>query len=262
MRLTVVGCSGSFPGPESPASSYLLQVDDTDGRTWNVVLDLGNGALGPLQAHVRLQDVDAVLLSHLHADHCLDLCGYYVALKYAPSGPRHGRIPVWGPKGTDRRMARAYDLNPSPGMSEEFDFRTLDDATHVDVGPLRILPRRVNHPVEAYGFRIEGPSTAQPGERRTLVYTGDTDSCLEVEELSQGADLLLSEAAFHEGRDFARGIHLTGRRAGELAAKADVKRLVLTHLPPWNDPALTIEEARSAFDGPIQLAQPGAVHVL
>ncbi len=262
MRLTVIGCSGSFPGPESPASSYLLQAEDEHDRTWSVVLDLGNGALGPLQAHVRLQDVDGVLLSHLHADHCLDLCGYYVALKYDPLGPRDGRIPVWGPKGTARRMAHAYDLHPSPGMSEEFDFRTLDDATHVDIGPLRILPRRVNHPVEAYGFRVEGPSTAEPGERRTLAYTGDTDSCAEVEELSQAADLLLSEAAFHEGRDTTRGIHLTGLRAGQLAAKADVKSLVLTHLPPWNDPALTVEEARGAFGGPIELAQPGAVHVL
>ena len=115
MRLTVVGCSGSYPGPDSPASCYLLEAEhDRVGRTWRVLLDLGSGALGALHRYADPLAIDAVFLSHLHADHCLDLCGYYVLRKYHPSGPQP-RIPVWGPVDTADRMARAYDLPPSAG---------------------------------------------------------------------------------------------------------------------------------------------------
>ena len=85
-------------------------------------LDLGNGALGQLHRYVDPLTIDAVFLSHLHADHCLDLCGYYVMRKYHPTGAQP-RIPVWGPPDTPGRMARAYDLPLDPGMTEEFDFR-------------------------------------------------------------------------------------------------------------------------------------------
>jgi hypothetical protein len=99
MRLTVVGCSGSVPSVDSPASCYLVEADDGQ-RPWRVLLDLGSGALGPLQQHVDPTRLDAVLLSHLHADHCLDLCGLYVMLKYAPQAgtpePHRVRDPVRG----------------------------------------------------------------------------------------------------------------------------------------------------------------------
>jgi ribonuclease BN (tRNA processing enzyme) len=104
MRLTVVGCSGSFPGPASAASCYLVEATGADDRTWRILLDLGSGALGPLQRYTSLYDVDAVLLSHLHPDHCLDLTGLYVALKYRPAGPAPA-VPVHGPTGTAQRLA-------------------------------------------------------------------------------------------------------------------------------------------------------------
>ena len=85
VRLTVVGCSGSYAGPDSPASCYLLEADGED-RTWRILLDLGNGALGALHNYTDPLGIDAVALSHLHPDHCLDLCGYYVMRKYHPSG--------------------------------------------------------------------------------------------------------------------------------------------------------------------------------
>lgn len=260
MRLTVVGCSGSFPGPRSPASSYLVEAEDGDGRTWRLVLDLGSGALGTLQRHTRLTAVDAVMLSHLHPDHCLDLCGYYVALKFDPGGGRGTRLPVYGPTGTGRRLARAYGLPENPGMAAEMDVRTWPSAGPVTVGPFGVTPFRVRHPVEAYGMRVEGPGAG--GGRRVLAYTGDTDECPALDDLARDADLLLAEAAFQEGRDDVRGIHLTGRRAGQVAARAGARRLVLTHLPPWNDPERALAEAREVYDGDLLLATQDAVHAI
>ena len=89
MRLTIIGCSGSYPGPDSAASCYLVEADEPGGRTWRVLLDLGSGALGPLQRYADPFGVDAVFISHLHADHCLDLCGYHVLRATTPTAPSH-----------------------------------------------------------------------------------------------------------------------------------------------------------------------------
>ncbi|HEX6235472.1 MAG TPA: MBL fold metallo-hydrolase [Jiangellaceae bacterium] len=245
MKLTVVGCSGSLPGPDSPASCYLVQAGDT-----TIVLDLGNGALGPLQRRIGLETVDAVLLSHLHPDHCMDLCGYYVAARYSPWRDRD-RIPVWGPAGTADRMARAYGLPADPGMTDEFDFGTYPEHAFV-IGDVKVKAARVVHPVPAYALRIEH-------EGSVLVYSGDTAATPALVDLAQGADLLLCEAAFLEGDGNPPGHHLTGREAGEHAAAANVRQLMLTHILPWGDPQQAVAEARSVFVGPLALARPGAV---
>jgi ribonuclease BN (tRNA processing enzyme) len=95
-----------------------------------------------------------------------------------------------------------------------------------------------------------------------LAYSGDTDACEGLLPLARGADLFLAEASFQEGRDEVRGVHLTGRRAGRAAADAGCRRLLLTHVPVWTDPEVVLAEARSAFPGPVELARPGAVHVI
>ncbi len=258
MKLTVVGCSGSFASPDSPASCYLVEADDADGRTWRVVLDLGSGALGPLQRYTRLDALDAVVLSHLHPDHMSDVCGLYVARRYAPGGPATVPLPVYGPSGTQERLRQAYGGEPS-GLAETFDVREMTDARSMTFGPLTLTPHRVEHPVEAYGVRVEahaGPRT------EVLAYTGDTDVCDGLLRLAKGADLLLAEASFQEGRDAGRGVHLTGLRAGQVATDAGVRRLLLTHVPVWTDPEVVLAEARSAFPGAIALARPGSVHLL
>jgi ribonuclease BN (tRNA processing enzyme) len=255
LRLTIVGCSGSFAGPTSPASCYLVQAEH-EARTWNLVLDLGNGALGALQRHIDPMDVDAVVLSHLHPDHCLDLCGLYVMQKYFPTAVSHTRIPVYGPRRTGERMARAYDLTPPNGMDGEFDFRLLTDREVVRIGPFTVTPRLVNHPVEAYGFRVEAHGVV-------LAYTGDTDTCDALKPLCNNATLVLSDSAFIDGRDREQGIHLSGSRAARAAVDAGgVQRLMLTHLPPWNDPAVCRAQAGAVWPGDVELAEAGAVHDL
>ena len=250
MRITVVGCSGSYPGPDSPASCYLVEADDGDGearRTWRLLLDLGNGALGALHNYVDPLTIDAVLLSHLHADHCLDLCGYYVMRKYHPSGPQPS-LPVWGPRGVADRMARAYELPEDPGMREEFDFHEYDGPFRV--GPFSILPIGVEHPVDAYGLRISAGGS-------TLGYSGDTAPCEGLDRVAANVRLLLAEASFRDMDDNPPGIHLTGHDAGSAASRSRAGRLVLTHVPPWFERDGMLAEARTAYSGPIEVARPG-----
>ena len=250
MRLTVIGNSGSYPGPDSSASCYLLEAE-LDGRTWRVLLDLGNGALGSLQRYADARVIDGVFLSHLHADHCLDLCGYYVMRKYHPDGAMP-RIPVWGPADTARRMAKAYDLDEDPGMTEEFEFIPYTpDAVHY--GPFTITPRRVVHPVTAYALRVEAGG-------RTLAYSGDSGVCHGLEDTARDADLFLSEASFLEGAPNPPDLHLTGAEAGRTATAAGSRRLLLTHIPPWHDPEKVLAEAAGAYDGPVELAAVGTTY--
>jgi ribonuclease BN (tRNA processing enzyme) len=254
VRITVVGCSGSFPGPDSAASCYLVEAQDDDGRTWRVLLDLGSGALGPLQRYVTPNELDAVLLSHLHPDHCMDLTGMYVALRYHPDGPPGRRIPVYGPSDTAERLAAAYGREEGDKLALVYEVRTWSEGVPVEIGPLTVVPMAVDHPVEAYGLRVEHRT---PGRTAVLTYSGDTDACPALVRLAKGADVLLAEAAFIEGRDLTRHIHLTGLRAGQAATEAGVRRLLLTHLPVWTEPEVVLAQARSAFDGEIGMVAPG-----
>jgi ribonuclease BN (tRNA processing enzyme) len=248
MRLTVIGCSGSFAGPDSAASCYLVEADDPAGRTWRILLDMGSGSLGPLQRFGTAEDLDAVFFSHLHPDHCLDLTGLYVLRKYHPGGALP-RIPVWGPQGVAARMAEAYGLPQEPGMNGEFEFREY--AGPIELGPFRVEPHEVAHPVPAYGFRVIA-------EGRTIAYTGDTGPCDALDRLATGADLLLAEASFRDGDDNPPNLHLTGRQAGEVAARNGVPRLVLTHVPPWHHAADQLREAEQVYtDGTLIRATPG-----
>ncbi|MEJ7755921.1 MAG: MBL fold metallo-hydrolase [Nocardioidaceae bacterium] len=249
MRLTVVGCAGSFPGPDSPASCYLLQAPH-EGRTYSLLIDLGNGALGYLQRHTDLEAVDAVALSHLHVDHCIDLCSFYVFRKYHPAGPM-APIPVYGPAETAARLASAYDLPLAPGMSEEFDFRPWKPTQQV--GPFEITAVRVDHPVEAYALRVSAGS-------RTFVYSGDTGPTDLLVEVARDADVFLCEASFVESGDNPPNVHLTGAQAGDHATRAGVGRLLLTHLPAWTDRSEVEADTKTTFDGSFEVVQPGATY--
>ncbi len=244
MRLTVIGCSGSLPGPGSAASCYLVEADG-----YRVLLDLGSGALGPLQRHVDIAALDAVLLSHLHADHCLDLCGLYVAYRFGPTRPARP-LPVYGPAGTAARMAGAYDLPEEPGMSEQFDFRTYP-AGAFGLGPFAVTSAPMDHPVETRALRLAVSGAA-------LVFSGDTGPTDALVELARNCYLLLAEASFRDGAANPPNLHLTGREAGEHATRAGAGALVLTHVPPWGDPQLAVDEARGAYGGPVEAAMPGA----
>lgn len=243
MRLTVVGCSGSFPGPQSPASCYLVEHDGT-----RILLDLGNGSLGALQRHADLHDVDAVVLSHLHVDHFVDLCSLYVALKYAPDGPGRS-IDVWGPRGTPKRVAAAYGKTAETDFRDHFLFATITPAFRI--GPFEIETRPMAHPVEAFGMRVAAGGSA-------LCYSGDTGPTPELVELARGCDVALFEASVLTGQPNPPDLHLTAADAAKAATAAGADRLVLTHLVPWNPVEATLAEARQVVPDAV-LAQPGLV---
>ena len=249
MRLTVIGCSGSFAGPDSPASCYLLEHDGH-----RIVLDLGNGALGPLAAHADLASIDAVLLSHLHLDHIADVGGYYVARKYGPTGPQPP-LPLVGPRGVAARVVSMYGDTTPEAMASVFDIDEHRPGPR-HIGPFTITVTRVRHPVTAYATRVEAGG-------RALVFSGDTGPTDTLIELARGVDLALFEASFLEDevRDLANAgdLHLTATQAAQHAAAAGVERLVLTHLVSWNDRAATEAEARAHFSGSLELASSGLV---
>jgi ribonuclease BN (tRNA processing enzyme) len=247
VKLTVLGCSGSLPGPDSPASGYLVEADG-----FHLVIDLGNGALGPLQRFVSPHRVDAVVLSHLHPDHCADMSGLAVALQYGPQR-RERPLAVIGPAGTRERIAAIVNPNvnadPKPdSLNALFEFAAPSDRV---LGPFSLSFAPVNHPVPTFAVRISDGV-------RTLVYSADTGECPALVTLARGADVLLCEATWGPDDSYPPNLHLTGAQAGEHAARAGVERLIVTHVPPTGSRDVAAAEARASFGRPVDAARPGS----
>lgn len=253
MELMIIGSSGSASGPNNPASCYVVRHG---GRA--VVLDIGPGAFGALFGSVDVATLDGLVLSHLHADHCLDAIALSIAARYGIPD-RWQRLPLLAPQGALERLVQAELAVPATpeaiaqGVAKLQQVYRPVQLPEVDqVGPFRLGTARMTHPVEAYGVRLEAGG-------RSLVYSGDTGPCDALVELATGADVLLAEAGWGNQAEPAPGIHLTGRAAGEAAAAAKVGTLVLTHIPPWHDAEATLAEAQEAFGGLTVLAKPGLV---
>lgn len=248
MRLTIVGASGTLPGPHSAASSYLVEASG-----FRLLVDCGSGAIGALQQHVDMLGIDAVIISHMHADHCLDLVPYSYARRYHPRGPLP-RLPIYGPRGLQERLCNAFEERPDDALLDIYEFRSLQEGRR-SIGPFSIDLARTNHPVETFGMRLMADGA-------TLAYSADTGASTAVVDLAHGADLFLCEASFVDGRANPADLHLTAREAGEHARRAGAKRLVLTHLVPWHDAEQSRRDAEAAFGGPVEIARSGAVHEL
>lgn len=255
MLLTVLGCSGSGPGPTSPASGYLVQAGQA-----RLVMDLGNGTLGALQRHLDPWELTGVLFSHLHPDHCADFAALAVHRRYHPfpaHDPAERPLPVHAPVEAPDRFAAAYATSAAEraveALTDVFTFHALTDGQASDLGGVLLRAARVDHPCDAYALRVEHGG-------RSLVYSGDTGPCAALVELARGADVLLCEASWpHVTSSWSEpppGVHLSGRQAGEHAAAAGVGRLLLTHVPAWFDGAELLAEAKEAFDGPVELVEP------
>jgi ribonuclease BN (tRNA processing enzyme) len=244
MELTVLGSSAAWPGPGLAASGYLLREDG-----FSAVLDLGTGAMSNLQLHLPHERLDAIVITHEHIDHCIDLYSVYMA-RFFHSEPLPP-LPVYAPPGVFARVAALEDDEGVAQMRAIFDVHEVEPGGSFEAGPLRVSTRLLPHWVPNSGLRIQSNG-------RTLVYTGDTGPSDEIEALARGADLVVAEASwqgtFGEGRP---PYHLTARQAAEHATRAGVGRLVLSHFWPGHDREVSREEAATAFDGELVMAHEG-----
>ncbi|ANI91916.1 MBL fold metallo-hydrolase [Dietzia timorensis] len=253
MQLTVIGSSGSLSGPQSTASCYLVEIPGYRP----IVMDLGPGSFGRLQRYIDPGSA-TVMLSHLHADHCLDMPALLVWRRFGPHSYDE-RADVYAPAGADKRIGRASaeDAESIDDVSDTLAMHDWDPATPVellgDEGVLAATVRstKVNHPPLSYALRFDTPYGA------SLTYSGDTAFCQDLIDLATGSDVLLCEASWEHRGEHPEGIHMSGLEAGRTAREAGVSLLVLTHIPPWTDTDAVEAEARGEFDGEILVAKPG-----
>jgi ribonuclease BN (tRNA processing enzyme) len=237
VELTVLGCSGSFGAPAGGAcSGYLVR---TAGATlW---LDCGNGTLANLQRQGAVDDVTAVVVTHWHPDHCVDLYGLHVLLKY---GLERRGLPVYGPEGLEHRLGTLVDGD----WGGVFAWTVVGDGDTATVGDCGLRFSRTAHPPPTTAVELSA-------DGKRLVYTADTGPDWSPEVFGPGADLVLSEATFQSDNE-GSGIHLSARQAGEAARAAGARRLMLTHLWPGLDPAASVVEGSEAFGREVLLAAP------
>ena len=254
MRLTVLGCSGSVPGPGTATSGYLIEAGDV-----RLVIDLGNGVLAQLQMVCDPFDMTALMLSHLHPDHCADVTALILIRRYHPNPPfdtQAQRLPVYAPSEAPTRFAASHAPSEAErletDLSDIFDFRPLAAGTF-QIGPIEVTVARMAHICEAYGFRITYGG-------RSLVYTGDTARCAALDELATNADTLLAEASWESQGNYPGNLHMTGRDAAEVAKAAGVQRLLLTHVLPWTDRNAVLEGAAKTYSGPVELVEQGKTY--
>jgi ribonuclease BN (tRNA processing enzyme) len=241
VELTVLGCDGSWPGPGGTGSSYLLTCDG-----FHLVLDLGGGALGRLQEQTGIADIGAVCVSHAHPDHYADLFPLSIARYWGGLGAT--ALPLLVPRGFFERVSHALMPGTAEAWSSTFDMRTLSGGDEHAVGPFSIQTFDMAHVGASLGFRVSADGTV-------LAYTGDTGPSDVVSDLAAGADIFLAEATHIDGGE--RDFHLTARQTARYASVAGVGCLVLTHIEPGVDPAVSLAQAREVFDGTILVAHPG-----
>ena len=233
MELTVLGCSGSYGAPAGGAcSGYLVR----DGAT-TIWMDCGNGSFVNLQRHVDPADLTAVIVTHEHPDHCVDLYGLHVMLRY---GIGRANVPVFAPAGAETRLGALVD------WGDTFDWRDLDDGGSAKIDDLDLRFSRTDHPPPTYAIEVTAAD-------RRLVYTSDTGPEWSIDAFAPGANLALSEASYlHSERKSP--IHLSAHQAGIAARAASAERLVLTHLWPQVDRAAAHAEGSEAFGAATLLA--------
>jgi ribonuclease BN (tRNA processing enzyme) len=232
VRLTVLGCCGSYAAPGGACSGYLVR-----GGGVNLWLDAGPGTLANLQEHLELDDLDGIVLTHAHPDHWVDFLPFHNVVRYIK---KRSGLPVWSPRRV-RELVEAVNGN----LTHAVDWTVVDESSHVELGGLRLSFARTDHGPETLAVRVDevgGPS---------LGYTADTGPAWSLTELGAGLDAALVEATFPL-EDEGRFQHLSGRQAGLQATAAGVGRLLLTHLQPGIDPDRQVADARTAFTGAVE----------
>jgi ribonuclease BN (tRNA processing enzyme) len=236
MKLTIIGFWGGYPKMNEASSGYLLEHNG-----YRLLVDCGSGVLSKLQNFVEPEELDAVILSHYHPDHIADIgVLQHARLIQGFLGKDFGTLPIYG-----------HQFNQAEFEKLTYKNITLGVAYHSEqtqqIGPFEISFLPTNHPVECFAMRIEV-------EGKVVVYTADTSFKEELIDFSRNSDLLLCECNFYEGQNGQGAGHMTSIDAGILAQQANVKKLILTHLPHYGELTKLVEEARTKYEGLISLA--------
>ncbi|MET9951628.1 MBL fold metallo-hydrolase [Streptomyces sp. NPDC006339] len=258
LRLTVLGSATPYPAAGNPCSGYLLEGGGV--RVW---VDAGSGTLGELRRYAGLGELDAVWISHLHADHCADLLTAYYGLLHADVR-RAAPLPLFGPPGIADRLAGFLTNGPDRSPVERaFAVTELHDGQRARLGGLTLLARAVEHGgPPAFGLRVEeagegargsaeAGAGAGAGMGAVFAYSGDCEPCPALVELARDSDLFLCEA------DGQGPGHHAPEEAGRSAADAGAGRLLVTHVGPAIAPEAAVRRAAGVFGGPVAYAAPG-----
>jgi ribonuclease BN (tRNA processing enzyme) len=262
MRLTVLGKSPAWQDVGGACSGYLVEEDGCA-----VVVDCGNGVFGKLRERIDYVDIDAVVISHLHADHFLDLVPFAYALTYAP---RQQPVPVDRWPGTDnparpdlhvppggrdafRRVVGAW--GPEELIENAFGLREYDPTEELSIGPLRVSFQRVPHFTETFAMSISAS-----GNSKRIVYGADSSPTNALDEFARDADLILVEATLPRPERTGMRGHLTPAEAGAAARAAGARRLVLVHISDELDWEWARREAEETFGGPVEVAGQGSIY--
>ncbi|MFL5682444.1 MAG: MBL fold metallo-hydrolase [Chloroflexota bacterium] len=252
MHLDVIGAGPAYSDrPGATGASYLVRSGEG-----NLLLDLGHGSFSRLAGMIDPATLDAVVISHLHPDHFIDLVALRHYLRWEK--PRR-RVRVIGPEGLDARLDALHD---EPGFTAaSFDVEALHDGTNT-IGPWTVDAARVAHTESSFAFRVSEPASVGTGPGPGLVYSGDCGRSEDLDPLIAAGDALLCEVSFGPGPVIPGANHLDGPAVGDLAHRTRVGRVLLTHLQMGYDRAATIESVRSRFDGPVELVDPGFATII
>jgi len=254
LGLTVLGGAAAWPNPEQGCSSYLVD----DGQT-TLLLDCGPDTMSTLRAETDYHDIDAIILSHWHSDHVLDIVPYRYGLVYGPGSlPRP--IPLYVPPGISRRLdelaAALIDADDDPRAFWEGVFRIHEygSSSDINVGSFSIRFVETQHYVPCFAARVTHRDT-----RRVIVYSADAGVVEPLIDLFRGADIAIVEATLDDHGETPRQDrgHLTPEDAGRLARMASVGTLVVTHLWSERDSATVVARASTQFHGPVIAASAG-----
>jgi ribonuclease BN (tRNA processing enzyme) len=242
LGITVLGCSGTWSSAESACSGYLLDHGGT--RVW---VDCGPGTLSALQQHCAVGEVDALVVTHEHPDHCLELPVLRNAMRY---GLDLQRLPLYAPRGV---LAMLERLVGSRGITPSFEPKMIGDGSVANVGDLRLQFSRTDHSVETLAVRAE----PRDGSSGAVVYSSDTGPGWSLAAFGGGIDVAVVEATFLAGDvGESEAMHRTAAFTGADARRAGVGHLVITHIPPTGDADAARAEAEAEFGGPVSVARP------
>ena len=232
MNITVLGCFGPYPPAGGACSGYLLEHEGS-----YILLECGNGVLSKLQYYINTDKLEAVFISHLHSDHISDLFIMRYALQIdREQGKRKTPLSIFAP------AAPAEELERLP-YKDLYTIETIDEGKTVSVASLSFSFLKTLHPIECYAMRV------QERGGKSFVFSGDTAYFTALIPFVQGTDLFLCEANYLQG-DLEYGAphnHLTASQAGQIALQADVRKLLLTHLPPHRNSSTYLAEALTIF---------------